>query len=116
MKKILVGVLAFAPFLVFAAENIGDLTSAIKAIGNIINQVVPLIFAVATLYMLWNILKFIEAGTADVKAKEGARDQILFSVVLLFVMMSIWGLVGVVSGTIQFDQKDAPKTDFIKPF
>jgi succinate dehydrogenase hydrophobic anchor subunit len=118
MKKVIAATgVGLLPMLAFAqASNISlnNLQDVINGIGKIINAVVPLIFAVAVLYMLWNIVKYIEAGTGDAKARDSARDQIIFAVVLLFVMMSIWGLVNILRGTFRFDTTDPTRS--VVPF
>lgn len=105
MKKVIGSIAIFStPFLALAqnVESIGDL---IGVIGGLINQLTPLLFALATIYLIWNLVKYIEAGKGDEKTRGEARDSIILAVVLLFVMVSIWGLVGVLKGT--FDVGEA---------
>ena len=78
--------------------------------GDILNQLVPLLTGLAVVWLLWNIVKYIEAGTGDPKARDTARDAIIFSIVLIFVMVSVWGLVGIVKGTVGIDSGTSPET------
>lgn len=116
MKKVIAAAgMSLLPMLAFAQAKgiqLYNLQDVINGAGRIINAIVPLIFAVAVLYMLWNIVKYIEAGTGDAKARDAARDQIIFAVVLLFVMMSIWGLVNILRGTFTLKNEN-PSTDLV---
>ena len=99
MKKFVIGSSVFAmPFLAFA--QVTDVTSLINLVGGLLNQIVPLIFALAFVYLIWNIVKYIEAGQGDPKTRDIARDAIIFALVLLFVMSSVWGLVGIIKNTL----------------
>ena len=98
MKKF-IALSLLAPFAAFAAEA-SDLGDIIKRAGDLLNQIAPLLLALAFVYLLWNIVKYIEAGQGDAKGRETARDAIIASLILLFVMVSIWGLVGIIRRTV----------------
>jgi len=102
MKKILAGasLLSF-PFLAFAVT---DLSSIIDLAGDLLNQIVPLIFAIAFVYLLWNIVQYIQAGQGDPKTRDIARDAIIFALVLLFVMSTVWGLVKIIANTADVEE------------
>ena len=106
MKKI-VSLMMLAPLAVFAqgGENLGTL---IERFSKLLNQVAPLLLAMAFVYFLWNIVKYIEAGGGDAKARDAARDNIIYAIILLFVMVSVWGLVGIVKNTVGIDNPTAP--------
>lgn len=75
----------------------------------IINRaIVPLIFAVAFLMFLWGMLQFffIHGGNEE-KRKEG-RSFILYGIIGFFVMMSVWGLVNILTGTFGFQYQSPP--------
>ncbi|HBM46026.1 MAG: hypothetical protein UT05_C0014G0004 [Parcubacteria group bacterium GW2011_GWF2_38_76] len=107
MKKVIGFGLSLVPFVAFAASSVQDL---IVLAGDILNQLVPLLTGLAVVWLLWNIVKYIEAGTGDPKARDTARDAIIFSIVLIFVMVSVWGLVGIVKGTVGIDSGTSPET------
>lgn len=109
IKKIIVGALLFPAFAFAAGATVNSLTSFITAIGGIIKQIVPLILALAVLYVIWNTFHYISAGNAgDEKARGVALNNIIYSAVAMFLMMSIWGLVGVLQGTISFTPATIP--------
>lgn len=116
MKNILKFVPLLLPVFAFAAPaSVGDIDSAIGAVGKLINSIIPLIFAIATVYFIWNLVKYIEAGKGDEKARGEAKDSIVFSLVLMFVMLSVWGLVGILKGSVTFTG-EVTETDFPTPW
>jgi UDP-N-acetylmuramyl pentapeptide phosphotransferase/UDP-N-acetylglucosamine-1-phosphate transferase len=98
MKKFLVSVLTFvAPVVALAEEvDIGYIDSILKAVGSIINTLLPLIIAGAVVWFVWNIARYVTAG--DDTAKEQAKDRIIYGVIGLFAMVAVWGLVNLLAG------------------
>ena len=100
MKKILFSSLLLAlPSFVFAAGQIQNISGLLTAFGTLLNQVVPVIFALTFVWFIWNLFHFVMAG--DPKQKETAQQMVIWSVIAMFVMVSFWGLVGVIKN--QFD-------------
>lgn len=104
MKKF-IGLALLAPSFVFAATTVNLI---ISKIGDIINKIIPLLFALAFLWFIWNIVKYIEAG-ADVKKKDETRESIIFTIILLFIAVSVWGIIKVVQESIGVRGEAAPK-------
>lgn len=59
--------------------------------------IVPLIFAIATIVFLWGVVKFIQAKSTDEKSE--GRKFMLWGIIALAVMLSIWGIVSIIGGT-----------------
>ncbi|MEK7115699.1 MAG: hypothetical protein AAB858_00525 [Patescibacteria group bacterium] len=97
MKKIIyIGTLALFPTVAFGARfnNLADLFNFFT---NLINQaVIPLFVALAFVWFLWGIVMFVKNATDETKRKEG-KQFMIWAVIALFVMISVWGLVGVLT-------------------
>ena len=93
---------AFAlPLVSFAAiNNISDAGSFI--INTINNIIVPVLFAVAFIVFLWGAFQtfIVGANSDDVKTK--GKNHMLWGLIGFFVMISVWGLVNILTGTISF--------------
>lgn len=61
--------------------------------------VVPLIMSLAVIAFLWGILKYIQKG-GEPAEREQARQFMLWGVIGLAVMASVWGLVRILTNTI----------------
>lgn len=100
MKKISLAVIAFALPVVAGAQAINDsyLVSILNTIKNLINLALPIIIAAAVVYFVYGIAKYVLAG--DEGAKEVAKDKIIYGIIALVVMVSVWGLVNIVVRTL----------------
>jgi len=91
MKKIVIGTLLLAPTFVFAQE-FDNVRRLIESVRDIIDILIPLVAALALLYFFWGLAKFIlNAGNEDAQ-KEG-KNIMIWGIVALFVIVSVWGLV-----------------------
>ncbi len=91
MKKIIYSALAFAPVLTFA-QSLGNLSALVSDFGGIIAKIIPIMFALAIIYFFWGLVVFLRAA-GDPKAQEAGRNQMIWGVIAIAVMLSIYGLV-----------------------
>ena len=109
VKKIAGGVVAFLPLLALAQFQVDDLGSGFGAIIAIINKyIIPLAIGLAVVYFIWGLIQYATAG-ADDAAKKAGRDHIIYGIIAIFVMVSVWGLVNVLANT--FGLNNTPPTD-----
>ena len=64
----------------------------------IINPLIILAFALATIYFMYGIVKFLNPNTGE-KDKLEARSAILWGIVGMAIMFSVYGLIGFVLTT-----------------
>lgn len=96
MKKIIIlGVLVFTPVITFAITRIQDI---VINIGNIISLATPIVVALALLFFFVGLAKYI-LNTGDEEKKADGRNIMIWGIIALFVMVSVWGLVEVVANT-----------------
>ena len=101
---------AFAiPLVSLAAVN--NLSDAGSFIINIINNVlVPVLFAVAFIVFLWGAFNTFILGHASEEVQEKGKSLMLWGLIGFFVMVSIWGLVNILTGTVSFGNNATPTT------
>ena len=75
----------------------------------ILNPIITLAFVIATIYFLYGIVVFINA---DAKDKEKARGAILWGIVGMFIMVSVYGIINLVLKT--FEISDPKATSYIQ--
>jgi uncharacterized membrane protein len=79
--------------------SITDLKSLINFFTcTLMNSVVPLLIALAIVGFIYGIIKYFLNPDNEEKKKDG-KSFMLWGIITLFVMVSIWGLVGILSGT-----------------
>lgn len=77
-----------------------------QSIGNLLNwasctlisTVVPLLFTLATVAFLWGIIQYFLNPDNEEKRKNG-KSYMVWGLIALFVMISMWGIVGVLTKT-----------------
>lgn len=87
-------VLAVIPMLTFAQTNA---QSILNDVGGLLGTIIRLLFAAALAYFIFGVIKFVIAG--DPEKKTEARSIVIQGIIGLFVIVSVWGLVGVIQST-----------------
>ena len=103
MKKGKFAVLGLASLMVFpvVAHGISDFAGLVNFITDtIIMSLIKLIGALATLFFLWGVMKFIKDADNPAKRAEG-QQFILYGLIGLFVMVSFYGIVRILENTFQ---------------
>ncbi len=67
-------------------------------IDNIIRSLLALFFSLAVFYFIWGLAKFINKAGED-KERENGRQMMIYGIIALAVMVSVWGLVTIVVNT-----------------
>ncbi len=106
------GVLAYAsvPLVTAAADrttaNCSQVSPPFTSLGHIfkwgsctiIQFIIPFLFTLATAGFIWGIIQFFLNPDNEEKRKKG-KTYMIWGLITLFVMVSMWGLVGVLSNT-----------------
>lgn len=103
MKKVLqkisiasVGLLT--PIFAFAQNspvNISGIAGLLEAVYKLINMTIPVLIAIGVVGFMWGIVMYLFG-----KNKEEGKMYMFWGIVALFVMTSVWGLVGILRGTL----------------
>ncbi|MEI6296442.1 MAG: hypothetical protein WCO84_02225 [bacterium] len=94
--------LALTPSFAFAVNSSLDFRGFLKNIMDQLDLIPQFIIGLAVLYLMLNIFTYIQSGS-DLKKLEEATKMITYSVIAIFIMMSVWGLVRVLIGTFNLD-------------
>jgi len=112
MKKLLISSAALAliafPMLVLAQTSNSNIETFIgeKLVG-IVNNIIKLLIAIATLVFIYGIIMYIAAGGDETKMKT-ARSYIVFSIIGLALILGIWGVATFLVEGFGFDTSTAP--------
>ncbi len=112
MKKIFTFLTIIAPSIAFAqtapVTDVNSLTTKIIGIGNTVTY---LLVALAVIFIIWNVVKYVIGGSSpDDKSKAGLN--VLWGIVGLFVIVSIWGLVNILTNTFRTTGTNQPIPNF----
>jgi zinc transporter ZupT len=67
--------------------------------GIINNSIIPLIFAVATVMFVWGVVQYFVINADEEKKRAQGKQFMIWGIVALAVMLSVWGLVGILGET-----------------
>jgi hypothetical protein len=89
-KKIITILLltAVSPIVVFA----GGLKELLTSFGYLVDLAVPVVFALSLTYFFWGMVQFI-SHSGDQKFREEGKNKMLWGVIALFVMFSVYGII-----------------------
>ncbi len=79
-------------------EQTGTIQWLIEQFLGIMGSLIPVIIGLALLAFLWGLFGYLKASGDDT-ALAKARGTMIYGVIILFVMVSIWGLVRVLQRT-----------------
>ena len=83
-----------------ALNNVSDVGSFI--INTINNVLVPVLFALAFIVFLWGVFQTFILGAGSEETKEKGKGLMLWGLIGFFVMVSVWGLVNLLTNTVSF--------------
>src|SRR3989338_9365525 len=106
---IVFSLLATAPLFTYAAVTISTFLNQLRGI---LGALIPFIVGLAVFVILWGIFTYISQAANEEKRAE-ARLYIIYGILGVFFMLSIWGFVYILVNTFTLDKEikagDIPK-------
>ena len=96
--KIFILTMLFIPFYAFADPGDG-FVAFMGVFQNILNDLIPIIISIAVVTFLYGIVKFIKSAEQPEEREEG-KKIIAYGLLAIFVMVSMWGFVNIIVGTV----------------
>lgn len=85
----------------FAGSSIREI---INNVGSFLSsRLMPIIVTIAVIVFMWNIGQFI-LNMDNEKQREQFRNYSVNAILALFILLSLWGIIGIATGTF-FDKK-----------
>ena len=102
MKRILSSVLVG----LFPTVALAQVYSANQGIGGLftlagayMDRIVPFIIALAVVFFIYNVFVYAIVGASDEEKRTEARTRMVWGIIGIFVMVSVWGLVAILQST-----------------
>lgn len=111
MQLAIVALLSAVPHLLFAQAS--NLQGVFTIFGTIIGTIIPVIVALALLYFFWGLAKFI-LNADNEQARSDGKQIMVWGIIALFVIVSVWGLVAVLNRTF-VNSRSAPDIESLVP-
>lgn len=94
---ILIFSLLILPSVSFAA--LGGLRGLLVSSVDLMNLTIRILFGLAVAYFFWGMIQFI-AKSGEERARTEGRKKMLWGIIALFVMASIYGILALVGSTL----------------
>jgi len=101
MKKVLYRVFIFSHLLLFAIPVFAqpaNFSEVLQIFLNILGMALMILYVGAVLAFVRGIIVFVLNTSDEAKRKEG-KQWMLWAVIAFFVGITLWGLVGILTGT-----------------
>jgi len=99
MKKLLYVVALLVPVAAFAqTQTITDVNSLTTKIVGLLNIAIYLLTSLGVLFIIWNVVMYMIKGGEEGAQKKAAAN-VGWGVLGLAIILSIWGLVNILTGT-----------------
>ncbi len=111
MKKIIALALLLSPLSTFAQVT-GQITTVdgiFDKFTSLGNSFVTILISLAVIWIIFNVVRYLIAGSEDDRKKGGM--SILYGVIALFVILSVWGLVYILKRTFGTGENKVNPTD-----
>jgi hypothetical protein len=100
-KKIAFIATTFALPLIAFAQVVTSVQSGAAFVINMINSVgVPLLFSLAFFVFIFGIFQYFILSRGNEEAQQTGRNFMIYGLVGFFLMLSVWGLVNILTGSI----------------
>ena len=95
------------------AMNLQTFLGDLIAFGNTV--VIPLLFALAFLFFIWNATRYFIIGGANPEEQKKAKSLALWGIIAFVLMVSIWGIVNLLIAGLNLDNYHSPLCpDFLR--
>jgi hypothetical protein len=89
------------PIISFAALD--GLESLLKSMANLINLTFPVLIGLSTIFFFWGVAQFILHEAGNDKTREDGKKKMLWGIIALFVMVSIFGILNWIGDAVGID-------------
>jgi uncharacterized membrane protein YcfT len=90
-------------------KDINDVTDKFNNIGNTFIQI---LIAFAFVFIIFNVVRYLIVGADSEDSRAAAKHAIMYGVIGLFIILSIWGLVNILRNTFMFQDNNVPTDQF----
>jgi hypothetical protein len=90
------------------AQTSGGISGVISKISELLSEALPVLVALGVVYFIWGVIQYFIADSEE--AKNTGKDRIIYGIIGLAVVISVWGLVYLITETFNL-QRSAPEVN-----
>lgn len=81
----------------------------LSTIQGLLNAVVPILISLGIVYLVWGIVQYMIGDSEEAKTK--GKERVIFGLVGLAIIISVWGLVSIITKTFNLQGSAPTKTE-----
>ncbi len=81
--------------------NLQDFLSYITCI--VVESFIPFIFGIAIVVFVWGVVQYVILGAEEEAKRAKGKQFMIWGILALSVMVSVWGIVAIVRDTFEID-------------
>jgi uncharacterized membrane protein len=74
-----------------------DLSFVLCKLAQLLNTIIPILITLGVVYFIWGVVSYVIAKEEE--AKKAGRDKMIYGLIGIVVIVSIWGLVSILKNT-----------------
>lgn len=102
MQKLSTTFLVGLAVLLPATADAVTIGHTISTVSNIINGLIPIVLAIAVLTFFWGLAMYM-LNASDSESRGKGINIMFMGIIVIFVMVSIWGIVRILQSTFQVE-------------
>jgi hypothetical protein len=87
-----------------SGQNYTGILGILNMVQDVLTRAGPLLVSLALIAFFWFLVTFIWKGASSVDEQEKGKKGMMYSILALFVMVSIWGIIGFVGNILGINQ------------
>ena len=112
--KVIAGSVWALPFMAFAqSANPTYLSSLIGGAKTLLDQLVVFLIALAVVWFIWNVIRY--TMSSDEEKKGQAKSQMIWGIIAIAVIVSVWGLVAILQSVFGVNTTGAGNVNRLLP-
>ena len=96
-----------------STANAGALNGLLRLVNDTLARLVPIAIGLGVVGFLFFLVKFIFQGASDVEKKKEAISGMTYSILALFLMVAVWGIVFMLANLLGVGLGGTPPTPVI---
>ncbi len=114
LGKIVGGLVGVMPLMALAqTANTTYLQSLIGGAKTLLDQLVVFLIALAVVWFIWNVVRYTMSDDEEKKGK--AKDQMIWGIIAIAVIVSVWGLVAILQSVFGVNTQGAGNVKNLLP-
>ncbi|MEQ1499986.1 MAG: hypothetical protein ABL917_01275 [Parcubacteria group bacterium] len=94
---------AIIVFPALAHAQLEGVEGLLVALRRLLNLTIPVLIALSVVYFMWGVAQFILNDASNEKTREDGKKKMLWGVIALFVMVSIFGILAFIGNTLDIE-------------